>query len=250
VARAEKAASTNYYLVRQPDHARLSGLIVSELSIAGAPVVDDDIVRGISLHDEGWSGFDCGRERLQATPAHYSKTNIALSATGKPLSFLEIKAGDFLRAWRSSIEAAETVAPIAGLLVSGHFRRLGMFGMSTGKYAEDEMQQVREFLAREEEREPTLLRLQGRGVKEVQYWTDVLQFCDLLSLYLCCGSEDSVEFSQRIGPKGGTIKLQVQDGMYVFSPSPFAREVEFSVEAQTYPAEGKMSSARLTWRVQ
>jgi len=66
---------------------------------------------------------------------------------------------------------------------------------------------------------------------------------------LCCGSEASVEFPQHIGPKHETIGLQVREGVYSLSPSPFAREVEFSLEAQTYPAEGSVSSAQLSWRV-
>jgi hypothetical protein len=249
IARAENTISAKYHLVRQPDHARLSGQIAKQFSIAGAPALDDDIMRGISLHDEGWSDVDCGRELLQATPASYSETNVALSATGRPLSFLEIKTGDFLRAWRGSIEAAETVAPIAGLIVSGHFQRLGRFGISTGTYSQDGSYHVREFLACEEERERKLLRLQSRSEKEVEYWTDVLQFCDLLSLYLCCGSEESVEFPQRIGPTGETIKLRVQDGMFVLSPSLFAQQIEFSLEAQPYPAEAKMLSEKLRWPV-
>lgn len=248
IARAEKTISVKYHLVRQRDHARLSGQIAAQLSIAGAPAMDDDIVRGISLHDEGWADFDCGRERLQATPASYSETNVALNKMGKPLSFLEIKAGDFLRAWRDSVEAAEAIAPIAGLIVSGHFRRLGQFGVSAGTYSGDDSQRVREFLSQEEKRDRKLLCLQSRGEREVEYWTDVLQFCDLLSLYLCCGSEESVEFPQRIGPDGETIKLRVQDGVKVLSPSPFVRQVEFSVEAQCYPAEGKMLSAMLSWQ--
>ena len=237
VSSAQKANSASYHLVRQPDHARLSGQIAERFAIAGAPAVDDDIVRGISLHDEGWTDFDDGRQRLQATPASYSAGNVALNAEGKPLSFLEIKAADFLRAWNGSIAAAEAVAPIAGLIVSGHFRRIGQFGMSTGTYSDGDTQRVQEFIAREEERNRRLLPLQSRSEKEVEYWTDVLQFCDLLSLYLCCGSEESVEFPQPIGPKGETIRLQVQDGVHVLSPSPFAREVEFSLEAQTYPAQ-------------
>src|SRR6516225_6038446 len=105
IARAEKTVSVKYYLVRQPDHARLSGEIAGQLSIAGAPTVEDDIVRGISLHDEGWCDFDSGRNRLLATPAIYSETNVALNPTVMALSFLEIKTEDFLRAWRGSIDA-------------------------------------------------------------------------------------------------------------------------------------------------
>ena len=249
VLSAQKANSASYHLVRQPDHARLSGQIAERLAIAGAPAVEDDLVRGISLHDEGWGDFDDGRQRLQATSANYSSDNVALSAAGKPLSFLEIKAADFLRAWNGSIEVAEAVGSIAGLMVSAHFRRIGQFGMSTGTYSDSDTQRVREFIAREEERKRRLLPLQSRGEKEVEYWTDVLQFCDLLSLYLCCGSQESVEFPQPVGPNGATIRLQGQDCVYVLSPSPFVREVEFSLEAQSYPVDGRESSVHLSWRM-
>ena len=150
VSNAQKANAASYHLVRQPDHALLSGQIAERFAIAGAPAVDDDLVRGISLHDEGWRDFDDGRQRLQATFANYSAGNVALNLEGKPLSFLEIKAEDFLRAWNGSIAAAEAVAPIAGLIVSGHFRRIGQFGMSTGAYSGGDTQRVQEFFAREE----------------------------------------------------------------------------------------------------
>ncbi len=250
IARVQKTLSTMYRLVRQPDHARLSGQIVERLAIAGAPPVDDDIVRGIGLHDEGWADFDSGRKRLNATPARYSATNIALSDEGRPRSFLEIRAEDFLRAWCVSVETAEAAAPIAGLIVSGHFQRIGHFGVGTGTYSKDDSNRVREFIAEEENRYGRLLRQQRRSATEVEYWTDVLQFCDLLSLYLCCGSEESVEFPQRIGPKGQTIRLQVQEGANVLSPSPFTREVEFSLEAQTYPGGINESPTKLNWRIQ
>jgi hypothetical protein len=83
----------------------------------------------------------------------------------------------------------------------------------------------------------------------VQYWTDVLQFCDLLSLYLCCGSKQSIEFPQPIGPKGKTIRLQVQDATFVLSLALFAKEVELSVQAHPYPADTGGSSITIRWRV-
>ncbi|MFZ0912065.1 MAG: DUF3891 family protein [Candidatus Korobacteraceae bacterium] len=249
VARAQKTISPKYRLVRQPDHARVSGDIARQLAVAGAPAVDDDIVRGISLHDEGWKDFDNGSERLSVTPATYSGENVALNTVGRPLSFLEIKAGDFLRAWRGSIDSAEAVAPIAALIVSGHFCRLGKFGISLGTYPVQDTQHVREFLASEEQRQCRLLRRQKRSQSEVQYWTDVLQFCDLLSLYLCCGSKESVEFPQRIGPNGETVRLQAQDTAFVLSPALFAKEVELAVEARPYPAETGGPSITIRWRV-
>ncbi len=249
VARAEKTRSPTYHLVRQPDHARVSGDIARHLAIAGAPRADDEIVRGISLHDEGWKNFDEGSERLSATPATYSSENVALNAEGKPLSFLEIKAGDFLRAWRGSIDSAESVAPIAGLIVSGHFCRIGEFGISMAAYSEDDARRVRDFLASEAQRHRRLLSRQCRDENEVQYWTDVLQFCDLLSLYLCCGSRESVEFPQRIGPAREPIRLQPRDTDFLLLPAVFAKEVELSVEARSYPAETGAPPITIRWHV-
>ena len=91
---------------------------------------------------------------------------------------------------------------------------------------------------------PARLRSEG----EVQHWTDVLQFCDLLSLYLCCGSRESVEYPQPIGPKGETIRLQVQDAAFVLSPALFVKEVELSVQARPYPAETGVPSITIRWR--
>ena len=116
-------------------------------------------------------------------------------------------------------------------------------------YSEDDARSVREFLASEKRRQDRLLRQQNRSESEVQYWTDVLQFCDLLSLYLCCGSQESVEFQQRIGPKGETVRLQVKDAAFALSPALFAKEVELSVEAHPYPAETGVPSITIRWRV-
>ena len=69
------------------------------------------------------------------------RRKFALSAVGRPLSFLDIKAGDFLRAWRGSIDSAEAVAPIAALIVSGHFCRIGKFGIGLGTYPDQDTQQ-------------------------------------------------------------------------------------------------------------
>jgi hypothetical protein len=249
VARAEKTTSPKYHLVRQLDHARVSGQIAQQLTIAGAPPVDDDIVCGISLHDEGWKDFDNGTQRLGVTPATYSEENVALGAENKPLSFLEIKAGDFLRAWKGSIDSAEEVAPIAALIVSGHFCQIGKFGIALAAYTEDDARIVREFLASEDQRQTRLLRRQSRGEGEVQYWTDVLQFCDLLSLYLCCGSLEDVEFPQRIGPKAETIRLQHREGVFVLAPRLIEKEVVFSVEARPYPAKTGTPSIMARWHL-
>ena len=243
VAQAQRAQAADYCLVHQPDHAQLSGELAQRFAIKIMPPMTDEIVRGISLHDEGWSAFDCGNEKLQATLARYSSDGVALNAEGKPLSFLDIKTADFLRAWRGSIAAAEAVAPIAALMVSGHFYRLAKLGSSVGHYSQEDGELVRQFVEEEERRQAKLRGLETRTPEEIEYWIDVLQFCDLLSLYLCCGSEESVEFPQRIAGSE-KIRLRVDDGVCVMAPSLFAHEAEFTLQARQFP---ESSSTTLKW---
>jgi len=244
IAHTQRAHSTQCVLVRQPDHARLSGELAESFVIPGKPAITDEIVRGISLHDEGWAEFDCGAEKLRSTPARYSDEGIALNAEGVPLSFQDIKPGDFLRAWRDSIHAAEAVAPIAGLIVSGHFYRLASSGISVGRYSQADKELVRQFLREEENRRERLEKPARLPSAEIEYWTDVLQFCDLLSLYLCCGAQASVVFPQRIAADGVTLELRVEGGLNVFAQSLFLDETEFTVQALTFPG---LQSITLKW---
>jgi hypothetical protein len=249
VAIMQDLPARRYGLVRQPDHARLSGELAKHLIQTAAGPVDDEIVCGIALHDEGWAAFDEGREHLAATPARYVENGVAVTDAGKPVSFLEIKPPDFLRAWRESIEAAVAVGPLAGLIVSGHFCRLGRLGLDNQQYVPDDQSRVREFLAGEEIRACRLMKLQSRTPDEVHYWTDVLQFCDLLSLYLCCGSAETVEFPQRIGPEAQEIRLAADADAFVLSPSPFQKEIELSVPVHRFPDSNGASENYLVWHL-
>jgi len=136
------------------------------------------------------------------------------------------------------------VAPIAGLIVSGHFYRLGSSGIDARRYAPADAELVRQFLREEESRRERLVKIEKRSRAEIEYWTDVLQFCDLLSLYFCCGTQESVAFPQRIAEDGVTIELRVEGGVNVLSPSLFLDEMEFTLQAQTFPGS---ESITLKW---
>jgi Protein of unknown function (DUF3891) len=235
IAQAQHARAERYKLVHQPDHAHLSGELVQHLLLPETPALSDEIVLGIWSHDEGWAEFDRGGRRYAATPALYSSNDVALDAKGKPLSFFDIKPGDALLAWHGSIESAEAIAPIAGLIVSGHFYRLADMGMQRKHYSEEDEELVRAFLEREQRRHERLLKQQSRTEQEVSFWIDVLRFCDLLSLYLCCGALDTVEFPEHLGAHQETISLALTNGSREFSPAIFDRQTEFVVTAYQFP---------------
>ena len=247
IGRAQQVKSRTYTLFRQPDHAHLAGELVQHVIISGAPPLSDEIAQGLWMHDEGWADFDSGVRKYQATPTTYSSEGVALNLDGKPLSFMEVRPADAVVAWDLSIEGAEWAAPIAGLIVSGHFHRLAKLGLTTNHYAAEDKPLLKSFVEGEEQRHQRLMRLQTRTEAEVCHWIDVLRFCDLLSLYLCSTSAEAVEFPERLGPRQETIRLRRCMDAQEFSPAILDRETEFVVSAYEFPG-GEPSNLKLKLR--
>jgi hypothetical protein len=128
------------------------------------------------------------------------------------------------------------MAPVAGIIVSRHFCRLGKArAESRGDSAKD-AQHLCAFLAQEQQRQERLR--QGESEEHLEFLTDVLQFCDLLSLYLCCGAQQDVEFPQRFGPQLRLTQLPgagQKAAACRFEPSPFPGGVDIAVAARRYP---------------
>jgi len=229
----QKTSAPGYWLITQPDHAGLSGAIAAALGPPLLPKLSSDVVQGITLHDDGWAPFDA---QIRV-------------ADGKPLSFLDFGPSDFLRAWRGSIERAERVAPIAGAMVSGHFWRLAKNRLEWGIDGADDRTRLLDFIAAERERQEQLLGEHSR--QEFEFLTGVLQFCDVLSLYLCCGAAQEVEFPQRFGPESIRLRREAarsldQAAVCRFEPSPFrAGGVDLAVIARRYPTDREPSTMKL-----
>jgi hypothetical protein len=217
----QKTCAPEYWLITQPDHAALSGAIAAALGPPLLYQLSPEVVQGITHHDDGWAPFD----------AQVTVTN------GRPFSFLDFLPKDFLRAWTSSIERAERISPVAGAMVSNHFWRLGRNRLEWGIDNAQDRQLLTDFLASEQERQQRLLAGQPR--KELEFLTDVLQFCDVLSLYLCCGASRDVEFSQKFGSKPIRLQREAtrdQAAVCRFEPSPFtAGGVNLAVGARRFP---------------
>ena len=229
----QKASAPDYWLITQPDHAELSGAIAAALGPPSVPRLSPEVVQGIARHDDGWTAFD----------AQVSFTK------GRPLSFIDFLPQDFLRAWNGSIESAEKIAPIAGAIVSGHFSRLGQNRLESHIDDAEDSRLLAAFLTREHERQRRLLGAHSH--EEFEFLTDVLQFCDVLSLYLCCGAVQDVEFPQRFGSKPIRLRREAsrnpdQAAVCRFDPSPFAEGgVDLAVSARRYPPDRHPGTATL-----
>ena len=226
VEETQRRAAAEYWLITQPDHAALAGELAARLGPPLLPALPAEVVRGISVHDDGWAALDA-----------------QLAAAARPISFLDAPLPEFVRAWTASIDRAEQVAPIAGVIVSRHFCRLGEARAESRADSAQDAQHLRAFLAQEQQRQERLR--QGEPQEHLEFLTDVLQFCDLLSLYLCCGAEQDVEFPQRFGPR--PLRLTRLSGaghqaVCRLDPSPFPDGVDVAVVARRCPPPAGESS--------
>src|SRR5262249_25791111 len=192
--------------VTQLDHARLSGQIAQHIDPEIFPALETNVIQAISLHDEGWSELD-------------SKPPVR--------SFLQVQPKDFLLAWRGSIHAAGKVSDLGAVMVSGHFSRLAKSRLELAANTPAEVQLLGEFLGEQEQsRRKRALTLSEAQVEE---FIDLLQFCDVFSLYLCTGSPERVQLPQRLG---GTIFHLYREGEWcVSSPPLFANSIQLQLQA-------------------
>lgn len=228
VLRTQRQAASDWWLVAQPDHAALAGDLAARIRSPQFPRLDVEVVQAISLHDEGWAPFD-------RAPS--------LNGRGRPLSFFEMPLKDFLRAWWDSIERAQQESPVGGILVSEHFCRLGRWRLQSVEDTPENGAAVRDFLERETERQQQLSGRQNRGREEILVLVDVLQFCDLFSLYLCCGARDAVEFPQKFN--GHTVRVYRDGELCRTEPPLFGNGASLAVRARKYPFSQGCSATTL-----
>ena len=227
------------WMITQPSHAALSGEIAARLTGAKAPQIpknpqipklDASLIRAIALHDAGWGSPDA---------------QMIMSARGRdsepPKSFLQTGIAEFLSAWTQSIEIAQKVSAAGGYIVSRHFWRLAKHRLAHGDDPQPARKKLQAFLNSESARQKKLIATNAgtRDEAELERLTDVLQFCDLLSLYICSGAQQPVRLPEYFGV---TSTLKVGGTTYRLDPK-LVEPGRFSVAALRYPTT-KSESAR------
>lgn len=232
VERRQRAMAAEWWLISQPDHAALSAALAANFVSPYFPSIDPVLAQAIEVHDAGWAVF--APETDVGVPP--------LDARGKPLSFIEIDPPDFLLAWTASIERAERVCPVGGYIVSRHFSVLGRGRLDAGFDSPGNVARIKSFLEAESARQQRLSQQSGAAPERWDALLALLQFCDLLSLFLCCGATEAVEFPQEFG--GRRVRLFPRDGAFALEPSPFRRSelpaapggLSLGVHARRFPA--------------
>lgn len=225
VERTQRDRSPHDWIVTQPDHAHISGALAANFRDGLVPHLTADVVEGIRLHDQGWQLFDGIGADVQRPP---------LDGNGRTVSFFELPPATFLRAWRGSIEAAGRVSPAAGYVVSRHFVALAERSLMAAKEKGAEAEMVEEFLRRELQRERQVVWEADEAARD--RLVRVLQFCDLLSLYVCCGAGDPARFALDFG--FGTIIAEYEGKALHLTPSPLHAELKIAIPCAAFTEEG------------
>lgn len=238
VSRMESAEAEQYLLVGQPDHARISGEMASVFSAGFLPHVDDSIARAIGAHDAGWASFPFERD-LSGDPP--------LTDNGLPQHFMQVPLDESLSAWTGSIKAAGEISPLGEYMVSGHFSRIAKLRMQMEVDTQEDLSRLDNFIHEEEEAQERLgssTRLQKQQLTE---YVDLLQFADVLSLYLCCGSRDAAEFPQDF--RGTRIQIRYEDGVYITTPSIFSETQRFQMPVRIFPSKSGEGKTRIGFHI-
>jgi hypothetical protein len=224
----QREHADRYLLITQDDHARLAGGLAAAFQSSWLPEIDDEIVDAIAMHDCGWRALD---EELLANAR----------AGERPVSFLDMSVPQFLAAWTESIGCVAERSPLGGAVVSVHFSRLAEYRLKLRQDPLAGTDALTKFLQTETDRRSHLVA--PCGASPIPFLVDVLQLCDLVSLYLCCGTMASVQFPQF----DGKLKLRRDGDRFIFDPSPTSRSL-LSVEAMPWPAEANVAPDHLRFQ--
>ena len=96
----------------------------------------------------------------------------------------------------------------------------------------------------EKQRQQKLRKRIERDEAALERLVEALQFCDILSLYLCCGSSQAVIFEKP------AITLNRRADEYRLEPSPFREAKQFSFSALRHPVlNGKKGQSGATFYI-
>jgi hypothetical protein len=237
VERTQREECQSWWLITQPSHAALAAEVASSLRAPEFPVPDAPMVRAIALHDAGWGIADAQaimKSRSLERP--------------RPQSFAAMAVPQFLEAWEKSIATCQSSSPGGGYIVSRHFYRLAAHRLNAAlKETRQDAQKLEAFLKAEERRQKRLAGKQSLSVQQLENFTDLLQFCDLFSLYACSGAAESVTFPQLCGLE---LRVSNQPDGYALDPPVITHGVEFAVAALRHPATTEVSSREIPIRIQ
>lgn len=214
-------------IIFQLEHSKLGGRIAEALRDELLGELPPEVIQAIAQHDFGWMESD--EEQVRSL----GKAN--------PRPFSSLSAEETLPSWNRSVAHAKELDLLTYVLVSRHFTTLGAGESEKADF-------VRVENARRDEIERSL-----PSAVDLDGWTGAIGFCDLVSLYLCCGSQHPVEFplahpADARSSSAPKVNLTWTDGIPHFAPSVLGPGTHLSLEAAAYSGYGNgLTPLRLEW---
>ncbi len=241
VARSQSINAPQYLLIGQPDHARLSGELATLFRAPFLPEVTPAVAKAIAVHDNGWAKQFAFERDLHGDPPRTEET-------GRPQHFMAVTVEQSLAAWTGSIKSAGEDSRLGEYMVSAHFARIGKARIQMEVDTPEDLRKLGTFVAAEEDWQAKHAAEIGLPKEQLLEYVDLLQFCDLLSLYLCIGSTQAVEFPQQF--RGETITVRYDDGVYYTSPCLFGETPKrFYLPVRIYPSGSGEGHTRIAFHV-
>jgi hypothetical protein len=225
----EKRAQPPCAIVFQSDHAVLAGDLARALDPDVFGEIPDEVIEAISQHDLGWNESDLAQLR-----------NLANSHP-QPFPRLSIEQGQ--EAWEACVRHARSLPALMYVLISRHFTALAA-----------DIPGREDFGQTESARRLPVERELSCPPADLERWMNALGFCDLLSLYLCCGSRQTATFPlahPSIPASRNAPRVTVSwDGQFPrFSRRLTQPGAEFAVPARVYSgAGGQTAPLELSWQ--
>jgi hypothetical protein len=215
------------WLIPQPAHAALSGDIAAQLDPKYFPGLTQQVIQAIALHDAGWGMPDA---------AAIQESRSSSKNAPSPRSFIKFHPSEMINIWTFSIDTAQKISAIGGYIVSQHFVRIAR--QQSGQYDSKNAVFFARFDEQEGRRQEKLLKKAGITVADAEPLVTALQFCDLLSLYICCGVLDDVIFPQKLDGREITLRRNGPT-QCTLDPFPIAEPGMLSIAGVRHPRATK-----------
>ena len=201
-------------LVTQPDHAHLSGELLSLWRAGDLPESPrrGDLLFAAREHDNGWREAD-------ASPRWDA-------GRGLPHDFLSLPRRERIEIWERGPCRFAGERPYAALLIARH--ALNLFGDRKGRPGEEDWDRLLDFL---EDFAAGLLAETGAAPEELEADYRLLDLSDLISLAACAGWREPVErHGLRVEPAEGPAGAEIR-----LDPFPLAGATTFLVPCRRIP---------------
>jgi len=235
VERVQRQKHDRCWLITQPSHAALASALAERIAAPEFPRPDPQMIQAIALHDAGWGVPD-------AQAVQKSRANVQYKAG----SFLDAGAVQLAAIWQESIDTAKSVSAAGGYVVSRHFDRVARWRIASASDSPQDRRKLETFVSAETERRKKLAAKQPLSIEKLERLTDLLQFVDLLSLYLCCGTQENVIFPEYFGVQ---VRVANEPDGFRVTPGIFESGTQFTVAALRHPAEGGESGREMVFRI-